>query len=623
MHGRSTAVNHHLERAIRFHRAGNVKGAEAEYRRILRRDPGNAEALHLLGLIAAQAGELPTAAALIAKAIEIHGPAPAFCENLAAVFEGMGQPDSAAICYQQAVSAGAARPELFYRLGANLLQAGQPGPAAGAFERALRLDPEFPEALFQLGNAFHQMGRPGEAAEAYRQSLALDPRHPEAHYNLGVALMMTQRLEEARASFEQAVRLKPDYAEAHNNLGILRHSLGAPEDAVHHYREALRAAPEYLDARYNLGRALQDSGDLEEAARAFHAVIERQPGHAEAHHDLGNVLLALGSVDRAAAAFRHALKHDPGHRESRFGRGLVELTRGHFRAGWEGYESRALPPALACPRWDGLPLKGRSIVLQTEQGFGDAIQFIRYAARFKELGGVVVAACRQPLHRLMLTARGVDAVTLETGTPAGADCYFPLLSSPAVFGADLDTIPHDVPYFEIAAAPKREWEARLRAPAGHLRVGLAWAGNPKHKNDRNRSIPPERLAALRGIPNTTFYSLQKELGPGGEPALGLAPLGGELTDFAETAALITRLDLVITVDTAVAHLAGALCRPVWTLLPYAPDWRWMLDREDSPWYPTMRLFRQPSRGEWTPVVERLREALANEQTRAGLVRRRE
>jgi lipoprotein NlpI len=430
-------------------------------------------------------------------------------------------------------------------------------------------------------------GQIDEAITAYRQAVVLNPNYAEAHNNLGNALNGQGQLDEAIAAWRQAIVLKPSYAEAHNNLGNAMRGKGHLDDAIAAYHQAIALRPGYAEAHYNLGVALNDKGQLDDAIAAYRQAIIIRPKFAEAHHSLS----------------------------------LLLLSRGDFQHGWDEHEWRwkckdfpSVPRNFAQPQWDGRPLDGRTLLLYAEQGFGDALQFIRYVPMVAQRGGRIIIECKAELQRLFQTmAAGCQIVVRGQPLPA-FDLQCPLLSLPLVFGTTLANLPRNVPYLHADAEAAGRWQRRMADHSPLVRVGLVWSGSPGHKNDRNRSTKLARLAPLVQAPGVRFFSLQK--GDAGAeakrppPGMELIDWTEELTDFADTAALIANLDLVITVDTAVAHLAGAMGKQVWTLLPFVADWRWLLEREDSPWYPSMRLFRQPSWGDWDSVINRVADKLS-------------
>lgn len=613
-------VSPRFSAAIAQHQAGNYAQAEKVYRELIagdpdRADPHHADALHLLGLIASEVGRHNTAAALIARAIELAGPAPVYCANLGIALFRQGKVRQAIACYRQALKGNASDAVTYARLGGALLRQGRLPEAAEALRASARLAPEDANTRFELGNALHAMGDYQGAAESYRRALEREPLHAEASHNLGVTLTMRNLPGEAVTAYERAIRIRPDYPEPHNNLGTLMQALRREDRALYHYGEALRLAPDSLEVRYNLALLHQERDRLDEAAAGYRELLALKPDHAEALNNLGNTLLALGRPREAAACYRKTLAGDPDSADANWNLGVTNLLLGRFTEGWKGHEWRfrqkgSSPRVFPQPLWDGSPLAGRRILLHAEQGLGDTLQFVRYAPLVKDRGGHVILECQKPLVRLLSGMRGVDCLI-----PAGAvlpsfDCHAPLLSLPAIFQTDWASIPAAIPYLTVPPAEQERWksaiEARVGARAG-LKVGLTWAGNPRHKNDRNRSLPVDALGALAGLDNILFFGLQK--GCAGPNPLETVELLDAASDFRDTAAIVQNLDLIVSVDTSVAHLAGAMGKPVRTLLPFAPDWRWMLDRASTPWYPSMKLYRQTRRQDWTEVLEKLRAEL--------------
>ena len=637
--------------ALARHRAGQLQQAETIYRAVLDRDPHHADALHLLGLIASENGKHQTAAMLIVRAIQLRGPEPVYCANLGVALSREGKFEQAIACYRQALQGNPSDAETWARLGRaqfgmgnfeeatiaferSILQTpgdaeihyelaavfrgrGLIGPAEEHYARATELKPAFVEAHFELGNILYFAGRYEEAEASYRQAIQLQPGHAEAWYNLGVACTAQQRLPDAMEAYREALRWRPAYAESHNNLGVLLQAYRRPEEALRHYREAIGNAPGAIDPRYNLALLLQEQDRLEEAADAYEQLLERKSDHVESANNLGNVRLALGQPEEAMDAYWRALTIDPVFAEARWNIAIVQLLLGKYQQGWRGYEWRFrqkhyVPRPFDQPLWDGKPLEGRRILLHSEQGLGDTLQFMRFAPLVKAKGGVVILECQAPLVELLACAPGlagalgIDALVARDEKYPKYDCQAPLLSLPHILGTTLETLPRQVPYLQADPARVARWAKIIRkemAGADSLKIGLTWSGNPDHKMNRLRSLDRDALITLAGAPGLTFFSLQK-----GKDALGLASsfdmvqLESAATNLADTAAIIENLDLVISVDTSIAHLAGALGRPVWTLLAFAPDWRWLLNREDCPWYPTMRLFRQKRRGEWSEVI---------------------
>jgi protein O-GlcNAc transferase len=445
------------------------------------------------------------------------------------------------------------------------------------------------------------------------------PQSSASHNAAGIKLVEQGKLEQAIASFRLAVRLGPANAEAHNNLGAALKQQDKLDEAVACYQEALRVKPDFSEAQSNLGNALRLLGKPEAAADSFRHALRLRPDYAEAQNNLSNALKDQGQLDDALAGYERALALRPDYVEAHLDRAITWLLLGDLERGWTEFEWRwqykdfpARP--FVQPRWDGSALPGRTILLHAEQGLGDTIQFIRYAALVKERGGRVIVECQRPLLRLLAGCRGIDELIGQGAALPQFDVHAPLLSLPHLFRTTLATVPAEIPYLSADPGLVEVWRREL-VPLDGYKVGICWQGNPRHAWDRMRSIPLSQFAALARVDGVRLFSLQK--GPGSEQlgaaAFAVTDLGCRLDEnsgpFMDTAAVMKNLDLVISSDTAVAHLAGALAVPVWIVLPFLPDWRWLLAREDSPWYPTMWLFRQRSRGNWNEVFERIAAAL--------------
>ncbi len=507
------------------------------------------------------------------------------------------------------------------------LRSGDAEAAARHVERAIALAPQRADCRHTLGFILKVLRRDAEAEAAFRHAIALDPGFVETHYQLGNLLREAQRPAEAEASYRAVLALRPDHHQAHNNLGAALGELGRFEEAVEQFRRASELKPDYAEAFANLGHALRAVGRAEEAEAACRRAIGLAPGFATAHLNLGLALQDLGKLDESLAQFRAAEVAQPDYAKAIASEAIVLLQRGDFAAGWEKYEARwrigDLPPRnFEEPQWRGEPLAGKTILLHAEQGFGDAVHFLRYVPLVAARGGKVVVEVRRPLIPLVARMPGLTVVARGERLP-DFDVQCPFMSLPLAFATTLDTIPATTPY--LAATPERAryWRNRIDVAPG-LKVGLAWAGSAIHRNDRNRSIPLERLAPLLAIEGVRWFSLQ--VGPraadlAAQKGATVADLAPELTDFGETAAVIAALDLVICADTAVAHLAGALGKPAWVMLPFNSDWRWMVGRDNSPWYPSLRLFRQAQPGDWTGVAARMRDALAQRAAQPAPARR--
>jgi Flp pilus assembly protein TadD len=451
------------------------------------------------------------------------------------------------------------------------------------------------------------------AERACRKVLEWDPGVGDAWFVLGVATQLRGKLAESVAYYRNAVRFVPGNAEAWNNMGASLSTLRRPEEAEPCLRRALELEPGYAQAHNNLGNVLGAQGRLNEAVASYHRALQFKPDYAEVFDHLGLVLQAQGNLAEAVGWFDKAVGHAPESGVIRMNRALACLQRGDFARGWEEYEWRFRcreHPILAQdrPLWDGSLLDGRTVLLWAEQGLGDSIQFIRYASAVTSRGGRVIVTCPHSLTRLLATCPGVDQVIAQGATMPEFDCHAPLMSLPRIFDTRLETIPAPRSYLSADPAEEASW-AEVLGPLDGLKVGIAWQGNPDHKKDRQRSFRLERFEPLAWMEDIHVISLQKGIGSEQLEALSgrfpIVDLGPRLTDFAATAALVRNLDLLITPDTALAHLAGALGVPVWVALPFASDWRWLLERDDSPWYQSMRLYRQPGWGNWDDVFERI------------------
>jgi tetratricopeptide (TPR) repeat protein len=599
-----------LDAAIAHHQAGRLQEAEQLYRVILDTRPDHTDALHLLGLIRHQLGNPDAAIESISRALSLKPGSPVYWENLGTALHG----------------------------------ARRFGEAVEALEQAIRLDPSNAKSHFNLGCAFQALGEWDRAAANYQQAIQLQPRYLKAHVNLGAAFRALGRWDEAIACYRQAASIQPDCKEIIDSLNaILRErqapvrdpraescvrigyaywSLGQWRLAADSYQRAILAQPTHAKAHNNRAGALKKLGALDEAVASCRRALESEPGYAAAHNTLGALLADLGQTDEALAQFRSAIYFDPDYPDAHMNLGMMLLKQGRFEEGWSHYEWRLKSeadafkgfPRIAQPMWDGQPLEGRPILLYAEQGRGDMFQFIRYAAMVQKRGGRVLVECAAPFLPLLMYCPGIDALGANRADFPPFDVHAPLLSLPRLFGTDLTSIPAPVPYLFAREELARQWRERL-SDCGSFQIGICWQGSPTYETDRQRSFHLTQFAPLAEIPGVQLISLQK--GPGTEQ-LAEAPfpvriLGHEFDEsagaFMDSAAVMKNVDLVITSDTATAHLAGALGVPVWVALPRVADWRWLLDREDSPWYPTMRLFRQHEAGEWGPVFRRMEEAL--------------
>ncbi|MGD8815641.1 MAG: tetratricopeptide repeat protein [Acidobacteriota bacterium] len=502
-------------------------------------------------------------------------------------------------------------------LGLLTQQQGRMEEADRLLAEAAALRPQAADVLAARGLVLRKLERYEEALKVLDAALEARPRYFEALFNRGNVLLELERPEEAAGSFGAALTLRPEDLDTQNSLATVLARLGRHTEALP-LQGAVFEARGDAPAAIGLGNTYQALGHYERALETFDRALQLQPNSREALINRGNALRALGRHREALGCYDEVLARDPGNGAARLNRGLTRLTLGDFEHGWKEYEWRrpstqgARPETSSIvPTWSGSePLQGKRLLLYTEQGFGDAIQFVRYAPLLAEHGANVVVVCPEELVGLFATVDGVArALTLDDHLPA-ADYRALLMSLPLALGTRLDTIPGEVPY--VSADPDRvaAWRERLERAGGGRKVGLVWRGNPDNPAAAIRDCPADRLPPLLAVPGCTFFSLQLDEGAADVNALTtrglpIVDLAAELGDFHETAAAMCALDAVISVDTAAAHLAGALGRPGWVLLQSAADWRWLVDREDSPWYPSLRLIRQPSSGDWSAVIARV------------------
>jgi tetratricopeptide (TPR) repeat protein len=524
--------------------------------------------------------------------------------------------------YRLLLQSDANRAGIYTNLGIVLRAQGKLDEAIANYAEAIRLEPESTEAHFNLANALKEHGRCDEAVQSYKRAITLKPDFAEAHYNMANALRTRGRHNEAISNYERAIQLKPDYAKAYNNLGLALRKLGRLTEAIENYRKAIRLRPDYAEAYNNLGIALKDQERFAEAIESYKLATQFKPDYAEAYYNLANAQRNQEQIEHAIENYAQAIRLKPDHADAHWNKSLALLSSGRFIEGFKEYEWRrhidlktiAYPHHHLVPRWDGLCFEGKRLLVHYEQGLGDSLQFVRYLPSVKARGGTVIFESLKPLMGLL---RGLDAIDelVETSfdrKPAVKfDLYASLMDLPGIFQTTLKTIPAEVPYLYADPTKAEYWKNRLAE--ADFKVGIVWAGSPAHKSDHERSCPLECFAPLAEITCVRLYGLQK--GPAAVQVKDLAgtmsieDLAEQFADFTDTAGAIENLDLVISVDTAVAHLAGAMGRPVWVLLQSAPDWRWMLNRTDSPWYPTMRLFRQRKPNDWSDVLGRVADEL--------------
>jgi tetratricopeptide (TPR) repeat protein len=571
-----------FQTATQLHEAGKLDEAEAIYREILAQDPRHADSMHLLGVAAAQRRQFASAIELIRQAIAIRPAAAQYHLNLALALRQSGELGAAAAALRQALALQPDNAAAFHQLGLILHGLGQTDDSMAALIEAARLRPDSARFQFDAGTGYLQLEQYDKTVPYYRRAVKLDPKDAHYLYNLGVALAETEAFAEALDAFQKTIELAPNAPEAHSNKGAMLNKLGRRTEAVACLRAVIESSPSFPGAYNNLGTILEDEGKWIEALEVYRKAIEREPGKALYHWNCARALMALGQWIEGWDEFEWRLKMPP--------------------AGWY------CPPPQ--PQWDGSDPAGKTILLLSEGGYGDMLQFVRFAALVAERGAKVLLECKPELATLFDTVAGVERV-IPRGQPRPPfDLHMPIQSLPRIFGITPDNVPNQVPYLTPPADRVRRWAERL-AGESKRRVGLVWAGSKRSAHKEYRTETIDALAPLADVPDIRFFSLQKgdDSRQAAPPGMDLVDLSAELNDFADTAALIQNLDLVVAVDTAVGHLAGALARPVWILVPFKSDFRWLLHRPDTPWYPTMRLFRQPAEGDWRTPILRMADAL--------------
>jgi tetratricopeptide (TPR) repeat protein len=511
--------------------------------------------------------------------------------------------------YQTVLAALPDHAPSLHLLGVVAFQIGQTAAAINLMAAAIAIDDTVAAYHNDIGEVYRTAGRLDEAAAHYGHTLHLDPEHAGAMNNLGIVLQNVGRIDEAIELYRRAIAVQADFAQAHMNLGAALVEAGRADEAAHELEAAHRLAPDDLMVSLNLANARQAQGRLDEAIGIYRAVLALKPDYTEAQVNLGSALKAQGRPAAALSCYAAAIAQAPELASAHWNDGVCRLLLGDFPRGWAGFAWRwragAVPPhGLPGPEWDGSALDGQTLLVHAEQGLGDTIQFARFLKHLKARGaGEVILLCQAPLTRLLAGRDGVSRVVGPEEPLPAWDLRVPLLDLPRLFGTTLQTLDGATPYLTVDPARVERWRDRLGG-----RIGLVWQGRRDHQNDRNRSLPAALLAPLLAVPGCRFVSLQQHADPG--DVAGMEDLGDAFGDLQDAAEAIAALDLVITVDTAIAHLAGALGKPVWILLPLAPDWRWLLDRTDSPWYPTARLFRQPKAGDWPAVIAAVADALS-------------
>ncbi len=571
-----------MQRAFAYLKQGQLAAAEDAFGAILKVQPRNVDALNFSGVIAAQKKQLKRALRLFDAAIGVDRKNPGIFNNRGLALQALEQRTA----------------------------------ALESFDRAIALKADHAAAHFNRGNVLKELARCDEALASYDRAIAINAAFAEAHYNKGVLLNDLERFDEALASYDRAIASRGNYADAFYNRGNVLRVLARLEQALSSFDRAIAARADHAEAYLNSGEVLQELKQMEAALASYEHALRIRAGYAKAHYNRGNVYRVMGDMDAAVACYERCIELEPDNADAHFNKAIGHLASGEFDAGWKAFEwrwqsmngpARHQIKRFAEPQWVGdAPLAGTTLLLHWEQGLGDTIHFCRYARVLSDRGARVILLVQRPLVGLLGNLAGVSHLIPEGGQLPAFDRHCPLMSLPLVLKTRLETIPSAPRYLSAEPALIESWRARL-GPKSQPRVGLVWYGNPGHSEDRHRSLALGEL--LRRLPaGFEYFSLQKELREVDEAALAANPIMATFPnqlDLENTAALIECLDVVVCVDTSIAHLSGALGQKTWLLLSADPDWRWLLNREDSPWYPSMRLYRQRELDDWSEVLGRI------------------
>lgn len=610
-------LNQLLQQAMAHHQAGRLAEADALYRQMLALQPEQPDAMHLLGVLYHQAGHSQQGVELIRRAVTI-APTPANLSNLGEVLRATGRAAESLEFHNRAVAQSPNWVDGHANLGLALMDLGRYADAEKAFDSACRLAPRRADLWVRLCRARDRSGDPHGAVQAGRKAYELSPDSPEAVSYLALALSSAKKFDEAIELATKAVALAPNRPETHLNLGLVYTDAGRLKDAEAEYLRSVEIDPNFAHGHRTLAALLDQMNEVERSIAAAERSLALVPNDIEARVNLSGLYRRAKDYKASLANAEKAVALIPSHPGAHGALGFALLHLGDYKRGFSEYEWRWRCENFTTPLrelpgsvWDGSDPRGRTILVHPEQGFGDTIQFARYIPMLIERGAKVIVETWSPLRALMATVKGVSRVCVCGVKPPEYDLHFALLSLPKIFGTTIETIPQEVPYFHPEPERTAFWKHRIESAGGGVKVGLVWAGNAKP--DPMRTCPIANLAPLAAIDGVTFISLQNRKNPFGSepppPGMTLVDVWDDLKDFHETAAAMAQLDLIITIDTGAAHLAGAMGRPTFTMLPYAADWRWLDDREDSVWYPTMRLFRQKTRGDWAPVVQQVADRL--------------
>lgn len=688
-------IQQKLQQAVEFHQKGESDQARKIYEEVLSQDASNVDAIHLIGVLEMQAGNLEPALAKLEQASRLNPNAVNILTNLGSAQRRLGKINEALGTYQRALSINPNHAECYHNMGIALRAAKKNKEAANFFRKAIELKPGYAEAIRNLtqlemktgnwdkavessekaaqdnpeditahlrlaecrmrmkqfaeaissfeavlkinpdhltalngkGLAHKGLAQLNEAEETLRKALEVDPKSFPAVCNIGTVYQGLKQYDKAIEKYREALEINPNSAEAHNNLGGALKEKGNAEEAKRHCRKALELKPELASAHCNLAAVLQLEGNFDEAIELYKQAMKQQADLPEALLGLGSAYAQMGSLEEAKKCYSRLLFHKPDNTEARLYRGIIGLLAGDFDHAYSDYEARwGLPEnkkrIFKIPRWDGGDLKGQSILLHAEQGLGDTLQFVRYAELVKKKGGKVIVECQKPLIPLLARLDSIDQLIPQGAKLPVCSVHMPMLSLPGIFQTSYHDIPNQVPYLTADPDLVEKWKEPVANLAGK-KIGIAWQGNPDFKQDKLRSIPLSEFTSIIECPGTSVLSLQKGFGSEQIESLECKAklhqfenIDADEGAFMDTAAILGHLDLFITSDSAIAHLAGALGINTWLILPFAPDWRWLLNRNTTNWYPSVRLYRQTQFRNWpeifTQIASDLKEFVASE-----------
>lgn len=611
-----------FEQADKLYTHGDLDQALALYREVNQKQPDLSEPWSRMGLIHLQRSQWDSAVTCYREALLRNENQAADWYNLAQGLEESGNPDEAAAAYAKAVEIDPGYWQALYNLGRLYLLQGNFEQAGTLYRQCIRLVPGHASVHNNLGKALAGMNRHREAVVCFERACELDPTLGEAWFNLAEILGRGKERKRAISYYQKAIEVQSDPSAACNNLGTLCEKLGDYQKAAGWYMKVLERNPDLAQAHYNLGSVLRLMESYEPALKHLTHAVRLKPDYAEAWNNLALACKNIGALDRALLCFNKAVEYQPDLAVAHWNRSFIHLLKEDYITGWNDFEWRfrlpnwktIYPLRPITPCWDGSSCARHTILVHDEQGLGDTLQFVRYLPMVRSRCSRTVLETRPELVSLLQNAPGIDQIVERPKNEteqAPCDYHVPLMSLPGIFRTTVETIPADVPYLYADAVKCSKWAPLLSGPG--LRIGLSWAGRPQHTNDHNRSCPLSAFLPLLAVPGTRFVSLQKGEAAGQLQQLShpyeIDDLGGRLYDLSDTAAVMANLDLVITVDTAVAHLAGAMGIPVWVMIPFIADWRWGASGQTSSWYPSLRLFRQPRPKDWSAVLDAIRQEL--------------